>query len=98
MIGSTRQIQVAVHKHHGNSLLLQDLNLSKGASVVRRELEKELNLLRSTRSTRTSLGANSDAGAGAEAAAFLGRQGKDFSFDDIKAKVNLMCYFNLNLF
>ena len=61
----------------------QDLSLSaKGASVIEREMAKEIGLLRETHARLLD---------GTDAAAtdhvFLGKEGKDFEFSDLKAKV-----------
>ncbi|XP_063410865.1 signal recognition particle receptor subunit beta-like [Mytilus trossulus] len=57
----------------------QDLLTSKGAEVIRSQLEKEMNTLRVTRSASLqqieSSGNNNT---------FLGKRNKDFSFDDLK--------------
>jgi len=57
----------------------QDLTLSKGAKVIRNQLEKEMNTLRITRAA--ALQGVGDTGANN---AFLGKQGKDFDFMDLK--------------
>lgn len=57
----------------------QDLLMSKGAEIIRSQLEKEMNTLRVTRSASLkqieSSGNNNT---------FLGKRNKDFSFDDLK--------------
>lgn len=57
----------------------QDLPVSKGAQLIRSQLEKEMNTLRVTRSASLkqieSTGNNNT---------FLGKRNKDFSFDDLK--------------
>lgn len=65
----------------------QDLTLAKGASVIERELAKEIGLLRETHS-RTLKGTDGNA----IDHIFLGKEGKDFAFSDLKAKV-LIFYF-----
>jgi len=62
----------------------QDLTLAKGASVIERELAKEIGLLRETHS-RTLEGTDGNA----LNHVFLGKEGKDFVFSDLKAKVDV---------
>ena len=61
----------------------QDAGLAKGAGVIRRELQKELNLLRDTHS-RSLQGTNDSPVVDR---AFLGRKGQDFEFQDLPMKV-----------
>lgn len=61
----------------------QDVGLAKGSAVIRRELEKELNLLRDTHS-RTLQGTDD---IPVVDHMFLGRVGHDFNFDDVPLKV-----------
>jgi len=61
----------------------QDLSLSKGSSLIRRELEKELGLLRETHA-RTLQGTDDSAADHI----FLGKEGQDFAFEDLKSKVS----------
>jgi len=63
----------------------QDLSLSaKGASVIEREMAKEIGLLRETHARLLD---GTDAAAAATDHVFLGKEGKDFEFSDLKAKV-----------
>nr|CAG4643462.1 EOG090X0C7N [Ilyocryptus agilis] len=57
----------------------QDHALAKGAQIIRSLLEKELNLLRNTKTNQ--LEAISDAGGKKQ---YLGREGKDFEFSDLQ--------------
>ncbi|XP_013420918.1 signal recognition particle receptor subunit beta-like [Lingula anatina] len=57
----------------------QDLTLAKGAKVVQKQLEKEMNTLRVTRSA--ALEGTSDTGNNNT---FLGRRDRDFQFADLK--------------
>jgi len=79
----------AVHSNRTPVLVAcnkQDLVLSaKGASVIRREMAKEIGLLRETHARLLS-GVGGD-GEGAPDHVFLGKEGKDFEFEDLKAKV-----------
>lgn len=61
----------------------QDLTLAKGCSVIERELAKEIGLLREThsKSLKGTDGNSLDH-------VFLGKEGKDFAFSDLKAKVD----------
>jgi len=62
----------------------QDLTLSaKGAAVIEREMTKEIGLLRETHA-RLLDGTNNE---GVADHVFLGKEGKDFEFSDLKAKV-----------
>ena len=73
---------------HGNktSILIvcnkQDLTLAKGASVIERELTKEIGLLRETHS-RSLQGTDGNV----TDHVFLGKVGKDFVFADLRVKV-----------
>ena len=71
----------------------QDVGLAKGAAVVRRELQRELNLLRATHS-RSLQGTNDTPVADH---VFLGHEGQDFEFQDLPMKVisgfNLIGFF-----
>ena len=84
---------------HGNRIPIliacnkQDLTLAKGASVIERELAKEIGLLRETHS-RTLEGTDGNA----IDHIFLGKEGKEFAFSDLKAKVFIIRVVNLNLF
>jgi len=60
----------------------QDLPLAKGSSVIRRELEKELNLLR-----RTQARSLDDTEHQEKSMVFLGNMDKEFSFDDLQNEV-----------
>lgn len=62
----------------------QDVGLAKGAAVVRRELQRELNLLRATHS-RSLQGTNDTPVADH---VFLGHEGQDFEFQDLPMKVD----------
>merc|ERR1712142_305842 len=65
----------------------QDVSLSaKGAAVIEREVTKEIGLLRETHA-RLLDGTTSDSANAALDHIFLGREGKDFEFSDLKAKV-----------
>ena len=64
----------------------QDVGLAKGAAVVRRELQRELNLLRATHS-RSLQGTNDTPVADH---VFLGHEGQDFEFQDLPMKVTLL--------
>ena len=72
----------------------QDVGLAKGAAVVRRELQRELNLLRATHS-RSLQGTNDTPVADH---VFLGHEGQDFEFQDLPMKVisgfNLIGFFS----
>jgi len=74
---------------HGNktSILIvcnkQDLTLAKGASVIERELTKEIGLLRETHS-RSLQGTDGNV----TDHVFLGKVGKDFVFSDLRVKVD----------
>ncbi|XP_005094006.1 signal recognition particle receptor subunit beta [Aplysia californica] len=57
----------------------QDLTLSKGAKVIRKQLEKEMNTLRITRAA-----ALQGVGDTANNNAYLGKRDKDFDFADLK--------------
>lgn len=57
----------------------QDHALAKGVQVVKTQLEKEMNLLRSTK-TKQLEATSGDTGADT----FLGRPGKDFEFGDLQ--------------
>jgi len=57
----------------------QDLMSSKGAKIIRSQLEKEMNTLRITRAA-----ALQGVGDSGNAASFLGKQGKDFDFSDLR--------------
>ena len=61
----------------------QDLTLAKGSSVIERELSKEIGLLRETHS-KTLMGTDGNS----LDHVFLGKEGKDFAFSDLKAKVD----------
>ena len=61
----------------------QDMGLSKGATLIRRELEKEIHLLRETHA-RTLQGTDDSA----LNHIFLGKAGQDFVFDDLPNKVS----------
>jgi len=58
----------------------QDHTLAKGHKVIQAQLEKEMNVLRTTQVNQ--LEAVSDDG---KSNVFLGREGKDFEFDDLKS-------------
>jgi len=60
----------------------QDLTLAKGSSVIQRELSKEIGLLRDTQA-----GTLQGTDGSVLDHIFLGKQGKDFSFADLKASV-----------
>ena len=62
---------------------VQDVGLAKGSSVIKRELEKELNLLRSTHA-RTLQGTDD---VPVVDHIFLGREERDFEFSDLPMKV-----------
>lgn len=62
----------------------QDLTLAKGASVIERELAKEVGLLRETHSGVLQ---GTDGNTVVDHV-FLGKEGKDFVFSDLKAKVD----------
>ena len=64
----------------------QDVGLAKGAAVVRRELQRELNLLRATHS-RSLQGTNDTP---VTDHVFLGHEGQDFEFQDLPMKVTLL--------
>ena len=71
----------------------QDLTLSaKGAAVIEREMTKEISLLRETHA-RLLDGTDNE---GVADHVFLGKEGKDFEFSDLKAKVNIFVHFNLS--
>jgi len=57
----------------------QDLTFSKGAKIIRKQLEKEMNTLRITRAA--ALQGTEDTGNNNS---FLGKQDKDFDFADLK--------------
>jgi len=61
----------------------QDLTLAKGASVIERELAKEIGLLRETHA-----GTLQGTDGSVLNHKFLGKQDKDFSFADLKASVD----------
>ena len=61
----------------------QDVGLAKGSGVIRRELQRELNLLRDTHS-RSLQGTNDTPVADH---VFLGHEGQDFEFQDLPMKV-----------
>ena len=61
----------------------QDVGLAKGSGVIRRELQRELNLLRDTHSR--SLQGTTDTPVVDHM--FLGREGHDFEFQDLPMKV-----------
>jgi len=64
----------------------QDVSLSaKGAAVIEREVTKEIGLLRETHARL--LDGTNDAATAALDHVFLGTEGKDFEFSDLKAKV-----------
>ena len=64
----------------------QDVSLSaKGASVIEREVTKEIGLLRETHARL--LDGTSDEATGSINHIFLGKEGKDFEFSDLKSKV-----------
>lgn len=62
----------------------QDLTLAKGSTVIERELAKEIGLLRETYSGVLQ----ATDGNVAVDHVFLGKEGKDFVFSDLKAKVD----------
>jgi len=65
----------------------QDLSLTaKGSSVIEREMTKEIGLLRETHA-RLLDGTNADTAGNAADHVFLGKEGKDFEFSDLKAKI-----------
>ncbi|KAK2576000.1 hypothetical protein KPH14_007359 [Odynerus spinipes] len=59
----------------------QDQTMAKGCSVIKSLLEKELNLLRLTKTNQL------EATDASSANAFLGKSGKDFEFDHLNSKV-----------
>ena len=61
----------------------QDLNLAKGSSVIERELAKEIGLLRETHS-----GVLQGTDGSALNHIFLGKEGRDFAFSDLKAPID----------
>jgi len=63
----------------------QDLGMVKGANVIQGLLEKEINNLRVSQSNRLE-GTEQDS----ENHIFLGKQGKDFAFADLKINVTFM--------
>ena len=63
----------------------QDVGLAKGSGVIRRELQRELNLLRDTHS-RSLQGTNDTPVVDH---AFLGHEGQDFDFLDLPMKVTI---------
>ncbi len=75
---------------HGNRVPVmivcnkQDLTLAKGCSVIERELAKEVGLLRDTHAAGNLQGTD---GSQMDHV-FLGKEGKDFSFSDLRAKVD----------
>ena len=64
----------------------QDVGLAKGSGVIRRELQRELNLLRDTHS-RSLQGTNDTPVVDHM---FLGREGHDFDFQDLPMKVTTL--------
>lgn len=60
----------------------QDLPMAKGISLIQSNLEKELNLLRETKDKLISLSAKS------EKQAYLGKQGKEFSFSQLNMQID----------
>jgi len=62
----------------------QDAGLAKGSGVIKRELQKELNLLRDTHS-RSLQGTNDSPVVDHT---YLGRKGHDFEFQDLPMKVD----------
>jgi hypothetical protein len=64
----------------------QDTTLAKGATIIERELAKEIGLLRETQSKTL---AGSDGNVAVDHV-FLGKAGKDFAFSDLKAKVSVL--------
>ena len=65
-------------------VILQDLNLAKGEGVIKRELEKELQLLRATHA-RTLEGTSGDRGV---ERADIGSGDSEFSFNNLPMKVS----------
>ncbi|XP_015122486.1 signal recognition particle receptor subunit beta [Diachasma alloeum] len=59
----------------------QDQALAKGCKVIRNLLEKELNLVRVTKSSQL------EATDASSTNTFLGKEGKDFEFDDVSMKI-----------
>ena len=76
-----------VHRNRTPVLIVcnkQDLTLAKGAAVIERELAKEVGLIRVTHSGFLQ----STNGNAAVDHVFLGKEGKDFAFSDLKAKLD----------
>lgn len=65
----------------------QDEPLAKGAAVIKPLLEKELNVVRQTRTNRLQ-SVDDKASAGDDV--FLGRQGKDFAFTHLAQDVQVV--------
>ena len=63
----------------------QDLSMAKGSNYIRKELEKEIQLLRETKS-RGLEGTNNEKETDF---VYLGRSGQDFSFQDLRNKVSI---------
>ncbi|XP_063698792.1 signal recognition particle receptor subunit beta [Culicoides brevitarsis] len=63
----------------------QDLALAKGATAVKGLLEKELNLIRVTRTSQLQSVDNSNSGQ-----VFLGKEGKDFGFSQLSQQVEFV--------
>nr|CAG4648847.1 EOG090X0C7N [Polyphemus pediculus] len=75
----------AVHSNRPPVLVLcnkQDHTLAKGEKVIKTQLEKEMNVLRTTKTNQ--LEAVSDDG---QQPKYLGKEGKDFEFEDLKMPV-----------
>lgn len=66
----------------------QDEPLAKGAAVIKPLLEKELNVIRQTRTNRLQSVDDKTSAAGDEV--FLGRQGKDFAFTHLAQDVQVV--------
>lgn len=66
----------------------QDEPLAKGAAVIKPLLEKELNVIRQTRTNRLQSVDEKTSTAGDEV--FLGRQGKDFAFTHLAQDVQVV--------